>query len=82
MQRLKKLVRDNFIDVNQNSDMYGGWTPLIAAARMGSTSTMQVLIDQFEADVNVCEKHGWSPLMFAAYRGHVHRTGSRTYCTH
>jgi len=72
VQRLKKLVRDNFIDVNQNSDMYGGWTPLIAAARMGSTSTMQVLINQFEADVNVCEKHGWSPLMFAAYRGHVH----------
>ena len=71
-QRLRKLVRDNMIDVNQQSKMYGGWTPLIAAARMGSTRTMKILVEELNADVNVCDIHHWSPLMYAAYRGHVH----------
>jgi hypothetical protein len=71
VKRLRKLVKDNFIDVNEKSKLYGGWTPAIAAARAGSTKTLAVLVEEFGADVNITEDHNWSPLMFAAYRGHV-----------
>ena len=71
VKRLRKLVNDNCIDVNQCSTFYGGWTPAIACARAGATKTLQVLVNELGADVNVCEMHNWSPLMFAAYRGHV-----------
>ena len=72
VQRLKKLIRDNYIDVNIPSELYKGWTPAIACARAGSTKTLRVLVEECGADVNVCERHNWSPLMYAVYRGHVH----------
>jgi len=71
LKRLRKLIRDNMIDINQCSEVYGGWTPAIACARTGSTKTLSVLVDEFNADVNLTEIHNWTPLMFAAYRGHV-----------
>ena len=69
--RVRKLIKDNELDVNAQSKMYGGWTALIAAARSGSYRTVRALCDDFGADVNLTERHGWTALIHAANKGHL-----------
>ena len=71
VKRVRKLFKDNpQIHVDDHSDIYGGWTVLIAAARMGALHTCQLLVRDLGCDVNQTDKHGWTALMFAAHRGH------------
>lgn len=44
-----------------------GWTPLMAAAKEGNVPLINHLIDKYNADYNVCNDFGFTPL-FAAVR--------------
>ena len=70
-KRVRKLIKDNELDVNAQSRMYGGWTALIAASRSGAYRTVRALCDDYGADVNLTEKHGWTALIHAAHKGHL-----------
>ncbi|CAM9404731.1 unnamed protein product, partial [Ectocarpus fasciculatus] len=58
-------------DVNGMSP--GGWTALVYAADRSRAEVIDVLL-QANADPNIAEKDGWSPLMFSAVKGdHNHQ---------
>ena len=70
VERARRLLEDNDLDVNGHSKYYGDWTPTIAAARSGHIPCLKFLVSE-GADVNASDKHGWTPLMFAAKAGNL-----------
>ena len=65
------LVKMHLSDKISANIMGGGDdTPLIWASEMGSTESVEALLEA-GADPNMCEYDGWSPLHWAARNGHV-----------
>ena len=74
-KKLRKLIdvidgdKKIDLDVNHKSVTYGGRTLLGVAARLGSFGCAKELLTHWNADPNVIDHEGWSPLMEAAFRG-------------
>lgn len=58
-----------------------GWTPLIAAIDAGERAAAEQLLHRLGADVNQQEHDGWTPLMFAAFKGKVNSGSIRLGCS-
>jgi hypothetical protein len=66
---VRKLLKGGNVTVGSANKAL--WTPLCTAAWHGCTSTLVVLIDEYEADMEVVNEFGWTPLLAASMQGHV-----------
>jgi ankyrin repeat protein len=63
-----KLLIQNGEPINKQISIHFGWTPLIAAIYHNQPTVVQYLI-QAGADVNLADRDGQTPIMWATYFG-------------
>jgi ankyrin repeat protein len=69
--KVRKMVKDGKIDVNESYKNHIGWVPLIfTAAANGRVGAIRIL-KELGADVNQTNKDGWSAITLAAQSGHT-----------
>lgn len=67
LEKVKALLEQG-VPINQTSSLKFGWTPLIAAIYHNETNVVHYLIEA-GADVNLPDRSGETPLMWAAIWG-------------
>jgi ankyrin repeat protein len=67
LSKLSVLIKEGR-PLNERSHTKFGWTPLIAAIYQNNTNVVELLI-KAGADVNVADKDGTTPLMWAIGKG-------------
>lgn len=74
VSKLRRVLAANPELINTSVN-YQGWTPLILAARANSMEIASVLVQSFNAKVNIRDNHGLTPLMHV-----VLAAGPRAQC--
>lgn len=70
LKRVRELLSKG-VDVNEYVDGWARVTPLMYVARYGRTDIIAATLIKAGADVNACDEHGITVLMYAAKNGHT-----------
>ena len=68
MKRVRKLIEEDFYDVNEPGEPPQKWCPLHCAAVSGKSEVSRYLV-QRKADISIRDADGWTALHMASSRG-------------